>query len=259
MTPCYQVVCAKHAGKLQAELNKSTMENGLAVCPFCPPTVIRPIPFKLSNEDYRTYQEERDINRKNPKLAKKMGGYTGPSTKTKALLDDLTQHKLWSDAHPDEPPIKSVVFSTWTTHLDLIQLALENHRFRYVRLDGRMNREARNTSLTTFDHDTSVHIILVSIGAGGLGLNLTKANKCFVMEPQFNPQAEAQAVDRVHRLGQTRPVDIKRFVMEGSFEEKMLELQRKKKALADLTMSRGKGGKEQAARKRLEDLRSLFK
>ncbi|KAF1949031.1 hypothetical protein CC80DRAFT_430123 [Byssothecium circinans] len=259
MTPCYQVVCAKHAHKLQLDLEKNLQPDGLAVCPFCPPTRIRPVPFKLSMGDYNAYLEERDRNRRNPKLAKKMGGYTGPSTKTKALLEDLAQHKAWSEEHPDEPPIKSVVFSTWTTHLDLIQLALENHRFKYVRLDGRMPREARNRSLTTFDHDDTVHIILVSIGAGGLGLNLTKANKAFVMEPQFNPAAEAQAVDRVHRLGQTREVEIKRFIMEGSFEEKMLDLQRKKKALADLTMAREKGTKEQAARQRLEDLRSLFK
>lgn len=151
------------------------------------------------------------------------------------------------------------MFSTWTTHLDLIEIALSDHGHKTVRLDGRMSREARNRSLTAFDNDDSVTVILVSIGAGGLGLNLIKANKAFVMEPQFNPAAEAQAVDRVHRLGQTREVTIKRFIMKDSFEEKMLDLQRKKKALADLTMAREKSSKEQAAKQRLEDLRSLFK
>lgn len=153
----------------------------------------------------------------------------------------------------------SVIFSTWTTHLDLIEIALNNDSHTYVRLDGRMPREARNRSLESFDKDDSVHIILVSIGAGGLGLNLTKASKAYVMEPQFNPAAEAQAVDRVHRLGQTREVTIKRFIMENSFEEKMLELQRKKKALADLTMARERTTKEKMAKQRLEDLRSLFR
>ena len=122
-----------------------------------------------------------------------------------------------------------------------------------------MSRESRNRSLTLFDTDPSITIILVSIGAGGLGLNLTKANKAFVMEPQFNPAAEAQAVDRIHRLGQTRPVTIKRFVMGDSFEEKMVELQRKKRALAELTMERDRGSREEAARRRLEELRSLFR
>ena len=153
----------------------------------------------------------------------------------------------------------SVIFSTWTTHLDLIEIALTNYGHSYTRLDGRMSRDARTRALESFASDPSIHSILVSIGAGGLGLNLTTANKVYVMEPQFNPAAEAQAVDRVHRLGQKREVHIMRFIMDGSFEEKMLELQRKKRALADLTMAREKNTKEQAAKQRLEDLRSLFK
>ena len=122
-----------------------------------------------------------------------------------------------------------------------------------------MDRKSRDRALTAFADDPDVRSILVSIGAGGLGLNLTSANKAYVMEPQFNPAAEAQAVDRVHRLGQKRPVTIIRYIMEQSFEEKMLELQRKKKALADLTMAREKSSKEQAAKKKLEELRSLFR
>ncbi len=76
----------------------------------------------------------------------------------------------------------------------------------------------------------------MSITAGGVGLNLTSANSVYVMEPQFNPAAEAQAVDRVHRLGQTREVRTVRYIMKGSFEEKMLELQDKKMKLASLSM-----------------------
>ena len=83
------------------------------------------------------------------------------------------------------------------------------------------------------------------------------------MEPQYNPAAEAQAIDRVHRLGQKREVETVRYIMNDSFEEKMLDLQEKKKKLASLSMdSEGKAGrmdKSEAARKRLEDLRSLFK
>lgn len=153
----------------------------------------------------------------------------------------------------------SVVFSCWTTHLDLISIALDAHGFKYTRLDGRMRRTARGQALDTFAKDPSVTIMLVSIGAGGLGLNLTVANKAYVMEPQFNPAAEAQAVDRVHRLGQTRDVTITRYIMENSFEEKMLDLQRKKRALADLTMAREKVSRSDMAKQRLEELRSLFK
>lgn len=153
----------------------------------------------------------------------------------------------------------SVVFSGWTTHLDLIQMALEDNHVRFVRLDGRMSRIQRTTSLDVFREDPSVIVILVSISAGGLGLNLTTASKVYVMEPQFNPAAEAQAIDRIHRLGQTREVTTTRFIMAGSFEEKMLELQRKKQNLADLSMNRGKLDKNEATKRRLEELRSLFK
>jgi SNF2 family DNA or RNA helicase len=121
-----------------------------------------------------------------------------------------------------------------------------------------MTREARDKSMNTFRSDPSIRVMLVSIGAGGLGLNLTTANKVFMMEPQFNPAAEAQAVDRVHRLGQDREVTIKRYIMDKSFEEKMLSLQDKKKALADLTMTR-KRNKSEDSKRRLEELRSLFR
>lgn len=121
-----------------------------------------------------------------------------------------------------------------------------------------MSREARDKSMRVFREDASIRIMLVSIGAGGLGLNLTTANKVFMMEPQFNPAAEAQAVDRVHRLGQDRPVTIKRFIMDKSFEEKMLVLQDKKRALAEMTMAR-KRNKSEDSKRRLEELRSLFR
>ena len=153
-----------------------------------------------------------------------------------------------------------MVFSGWTSHLDLIQLAFEERGVRYTRLDGRMSRIQRAAALASLRDDPEICVILVSIGAGGLGLNLTTASKVYVMEPQFNPAAEAQAVDRVHRLGQDREVTITRYIMDGSFEEKMLELQQKKKALADLSMNRNiKLDKQEAAKRRLEELRSLFR
>ena len=122
-----------------------------------------------------------------------------------------------------------------------------------------MSRENRDKSMQALRENPAVRVMLVSIGAGGLGLNLTTANKVFMMEPQFNPAAEAQAVDRVHRLGQDREVTIKRFIMQNSFEEKMLVLQDKKKALANMTMAKERKGKEEATKQRLEELRSLFR
>ena len=122
-----------------------------------------------------------------------------------------------------------------------------------------MSRKNRNLSLDAFRDDPTVCVILISIMAGGLGLNLTTGSKVYVMEPQFNPAAEAQAVDRVHRLGQRREVFIYRFIMKDSFEEKMLVLQRKKQNLADLSMNRGKIDKAEAAKRKLDELKSLFR
>lgn len=125
-----------------------------------------------------------------------------------------------------------------------------------------MSRAARTRALQEFQCDPNICIILVSLTAGGLGLNLTVASRVYVMEPQFNPAAEAQAVERVHRLGQKRAVIIQRYIMHDSFEEKMLELQKKKQNLASLSMDRGemkKISREDAAKKRLEELRSLFR
>ncbi|KAK3988560.1 putative SWI/SNF-related matrix-associated actin-dependent regulator of chromatin subfamily A member 3-like 1 [Cladorrhinum sp. PSN332] len=206
------------------------------------------------------------------RMAKKQSGtgkvipddrYTGPHTKTRALVQELLANKAMSEANPDQPPYKSVVFSGWTSHLDLIEIALDNAGITHTRLDGKMTRLARNAAMDAFRDDPNVQVILVSIMAGGMGLNLTSGNSVFVMEPQFNPAAEAQAVDRVHRLGQKRPVRTVRYIMNDSFEEKMLELQDKKKKLASLSMDRGESERmanhQDAARQRLMDLRSLFK
>ncbi|KAK4465272.1 putative SWI/SNF-related matrix-associated actin-dependent regulator of chromatin subfamily A member 3-like 1 [Cladorrhinum samala] len=189
--------------------------------------------------------------------------YSGPHTKTRALVQELLAYKAQSEANPDQPPFKSVVFSGWTSHLDLIEIALDQAGIIHTRLDGKMTRLARNAAMDAFRDDPNVQVILVSIMAGGMGLNLTSGNSVFVMEPQFNPAAEAQAVDRVHRLGQKRPVRTVRFIMNDSFEEKMLQLQDKKKKLASLSMDREASERmanhQDAARQRLMDLRSLFK
>jgi SNF2 family DNA or RNA helicase len=206
--------------------------------------------------------ESRAETKSGSRHTKEISSYSGPHTKTKALIQDLLASKEESLRNPSEPPIKSVVFSGWTVHLDLIQIALQENSINFTRLDGRMSRTARGAALDAFRTDTSIHVILVSISAGGLGLNLTTANKVYVMEPQYNPAAEAQAVDRVHRLGQKRPVETTRYIINNSFEEKMLELQDKKKKLASLSMDsevRKTIDKAEAARKRLEDIRSLFR
>lgn len=260
MTPCFHIICPACIGRYNAQLKELAQGQATAECPICKQH-IRLSYFPLRQDGV----EESGPKMKSGdggKHGKEIKGYSGPHTKTKALIQDLLSSKQESELTPSEAPIKSVVFSGWTAHLDLIQLALQENGINYTRLDGKMTRLARAAAMDSFRDDPSIHVILVSITAGGLGLNLTAANKVYVMEPQYNPAAEAQAVDRVHRLGQKREVETVRYIMNDSFEEKMLELQEKKKKLASLSMdaeNRGRMDKSEAARKRLEDLRSLFR
>ena len=254
LLPCYQIVCRDCMKDLKSAIGGADRFT----CPFCEQN-LRTSFFELTQGGIEAAEEARIQARENPKQAKMQGRYGGPHTKTKALLEALQHSEIESSSLPPDRPIKSVIFSGWTTHLDLIQLALEDRKIKFTRLDGKMSRAKRTSALDVFREDPEVRVILVSIGAGGLGLNLTTASRVYMMEPQFNPAAETQAVDRVHRLGQTREVFITRFIMQDSFEGRMLILQRKKENLADLSMTRGKLDKAEAAKQRLEELRSLFK
>lgn len=256
MTPCFHLLCTNCITTWDEEVGN----HGYGTCPICQAHV------RLAYNEIRKSKAEVEHDAHGKKAKPGINGkvketYTGPHTKTRALVEDLLKSKAESEELPvGSPPFKSVVFSAWTSHLDLIQIALDNAGIRYTRLDGKMTRIARTNAMDAFREDNSVHVILVSIMAGGLGLNLTSANNVYVMEPQYNPAAEAQAVDRVHRLGQKRPVRTVRYIMQNSIEDKMLELQEKKKQLASLSMDRTKViDKAEAAKQKLLDLRSLFK
>ncbi|KAI6629423.1 transcription termination factor 2 [Pyricularia oryzae] len=267
LTPCFHLYCLKCIHLFRDEergVGHSSDNHSVGECPNCHQMV-----KFICNEIRRTRADaEHEVSHQEKAkghTVKSMDDYTGPHTKTRALVEDLLSAKAHSELMPDEPPIKSVVFSGWTSHLDLIEIALDKAGITHTRLDGKMSRLARTQAMDRFREDPSVHVILVSIMAGGLGLNLTAGNHVYVMEPQYNPAAEAQAVDRVHRLGQKRPVRIIRYIMENSFEEQMVALQQKKIKLANLSMDRGEStgpsgvDKREAARQRLMDLKDLFK
>ncbi|KAK0735863.1 SNF2 family N-terminal domain-containing protein [Apiosordaria backusii] len=257
MAQCFHVYCPTCI-KLVHQHGNGELHQGCPTCAYAQKAQCVELRRSKADIEHETRQTKTRAGKIIPD-----DRYTGPHSKTLALVEELLANKAKSEANPGEPPYKSVVFSGWTSHLDLIEIALDNAGITHTRLDGKMSRNARNQAMDAFRDDPTVQVILVSIMAGGMGLNLTAGNSVFVMEPQFNPAAEAQAVDRVHRLGQKRPVRTVRYIMSGSFEEKMIELQDKKKKLASLSMDRAEaeGVKSQgdAARQRLQDLRSLFK
>ncbi|RYC58778.1 hypothetical protein CHU98_g7434 [Xylaria longipes] len=128
----------------------------------------------------------------------------------------------------------SVVFSFWTSSLTMAQKALTTAGIRCVRIDGSISLINREKVLQEFNEDEGIKVILVTISCGGVGLDLTAASRVHLLEPQWNPAVEDQALARVHRMGQHRPVVTIRYVMKNSIEESITSLKGKKRLLADL-------------------------
>ncbi|KAH0657173.1 hypothetical protein KY285_032055 [Solanum tuberosum] len=147
------------------------------------------------------------------------------STKIEALKEEI------SDMFERDGSAKGIVFSQFTSFLDLIQYSLNLCGINCVQLVGSMSIAARDAALKRITEDSNCKILLMSLKAGGVALNLTVASHVFLMDPWWNPAVEQQAQDRVHRIGQYKPVKIVRFVMENTIEERILELQEKKKLL----------------------------
>jgi SNF2 family DNA or RNA helicase len=126
---------------------------------------------------------------------------------------------------------QALVFSQFTSLLAIVRNRLDSLGVKYEYLDGATrNRQAR---VDAFQNDKHCSAFLISLKAGGLGLNLTAAEYVFILDPWWNPAVEAQAVDRAHRIGQTRPVFAYRLIARDTVEERVLELQKTKRDLAD--------------------------
>lgn len=163
-----------------------------------------------------------------------------PSTKITLLINDLisTRQECLSQ---NLIPVKSIVFTQFTTLLDLIAPRLKEAGIHFARLDGSMSRQERNGNLDSFKR-RGCDVLLTSIRAGGVGLNLTHSSRVYLMEPGWNPAIEQQAIDRVHRLGQTLPVVVIKFIVSDSIEEGMCDVLDKKRGLVGITF-REEGGK----------------
>jgi DNA repair protein RAD5 len=170
------------------------------------------------------------------------------STKIKALLEEIKKVK------EKDPKCKSIIFSQWTSMLDLIEYAIKEHDWTFSRLDGSMNIQKRKQQIDAFKEKEEITILLMSLKAGGLGLNLIEANNVFLLDPWWNPAAEEQAIDRVHRVGQTKDVHVIRFTIQNSVEDRILALQEKKRKLAEGALRKS----EIAMKLTVDDLVDLF-
>ncbi|KAI6095896.1 P-loop containing nucleoside triphosphate hydrolase protein, partial [Pisolithus croceorrhizus] len=132
---------------------------------------------------------------------------------------------------------KTIIFSHFTSMLDLVQQFLSAKGFILACYDGSMSISECEQNLEYIRNDMEVKCILVFVKAGGTGLNLTACNNVILLEPWWNPAVEEQAVDHMHWIGQLLPVNIYKLVVQDSMEEHMLELQEKKQKLVDATLS----------------------
>jgi len=165
-----------------------------------------------------------------------------PSAKLDAVVPALQE--IASEGH------KTLVFSQFTSFLALLRPRLDALGIRYEYLDGRT--KDRQVRVERFQSADGPPLFLISLKAGGHGLNLTAAEYVYLLDPWWNPAVEAQAIDRAHRIGQTQQVIATRVVARDTIESRILELQASKRALADAILSEDKGGLGGIGRAELE-------
>lgn len=186
--------------------------------------------------------------------------------KLKALVKNLEDTRDSKRYAPEKDPSgfpsnvesPSVVFSYWTLTLDFVENALDAASVSYTRLDGKMSAEKRTNAMLQFQQDPDIQVILVSITCGGAGLDLTVASRAYLLEPQWNPMIEEQAMCRIYRMGQKKDVTTIRYRIRDSFEENVVAIQDRKKNLASLTFSKERLSENDIGPGRLQYLRSVL-
>lgn len=184
-------------------------------------------------------------------------------TKIQQIIDDLSSdtEDVKRQVHTSHEilrlTISSVVFSSWNKTFDILQSRLQAKSIRCVRLDGTLSHTKRANVVRAFREVKDIKVLLATITCGGVGLDLTVASKAHIVEPQWNPMSESQALDRIHRLGQTKNVTMIRYIMRGTWEEQVLALQRRKQNLADLTLGTESLDQAELTRARLKYLKEL--
>ena len=172
------------------------------------------------------------------------------SVKLNALIESL------QDLRKVDRKFKAVVFSQFTGFLDLAGDILKSNQFKFLRLDGSTSQKHREDVLKELNEIEDNVILLISLKAGGVGLNLTSANHVYLMDVWWNEAIENQAIDRVHRIGQERDVNVIRFCVKDTIEDRVLQIQQRKSVLVDNAL----GGKstEHNRKERIENLRLMF-
>ncbi|KAJ0409397.1 hypothetical protein P43SY_002287 [Pythium insidiosum] len=248
LTACAHLLCSECLRESVA----NDPENG---CPVCRVPVDMAKVYSLADT-----QADADAAEATPNESQS-GMYL--STKLHRLLTDI-QHIRNENERMEDPAQrrKVVVFSQWTHMLEMVAQLLAERGVGHAVFHGSMPQEARERVLRRFSTDDSVEVLVISLRAGGVGLNLTRASVVLLLDPWWNPGVEDQAIDRVHRLGQSRDVLVRRYVVRDTVEDMILALQQRKARLARhvLVASHRNGADDQSSdRLSMEDLLAFFR
>ncbi|KAJ5674841.1 DNA repair protein RAD16 [Penicillium maclennaniae] len=237
---CHHEFCRKCA----KDYIQSFQDGSTVDCPQCH------IPLSIDLEQ-PTIEQSGESVKKNSIINRIFMEDWTSSTKIETLLYELYLQR--SKSHTP----KSIIFSQFTSMLQLVEWRLRHAGFNTVMLDGTMTPAQRQKSIEHFMTNADVEVFLVSLKAGGVALNLTEASRVFIVDPWWNPAAEWQSADRSHRIGQQRPCVITRLTIEDSVESRIVQLQEKKANLIRGTINKDQG--EALEKLTPEDMQFLFR
>ncbi|KAH7009780.1 SNF2 family N-terminal domain-containing protein [Ilyonectria destructans] len=184
-------------------------------------------------------------------------GAVAPSAKLRALLQNLRREQTPASIQTCQG--KSVVFSIWTRMLDLVGEALSRDGLAFQRLDGQCTLQGREAAIKIFSDQPNCRVMLASIGSAGEGLNLIAGNHVHLLEPHWNPMAEIQALNRVHRMGQTREVTVRRYIVKDTIENYIQWVQQDKLKLISRSLDSADLSQEEFEGERWMRLQKMLK
>uniref|UniRef100_A0A8D3DB17 Helicase-like transcription factor n=1 Tax=Scophthalmus maximus TaxID=52904 RepID=A0A8D3DB17_SCOMX len=214
----------------------STEKVHIARCPLCRSEIKASELVEFPQEEM---EEEKSTNAERWRAS------------SKALMGNLLRQRS------EDSSIKSLVVSQFTRFLTILETPLREHGFTFVRLDGTMTQKRRTQVIQEFQSSSADGpvVMLLSLKAGGVGLNLTAASRVFLMDPAWNPATEEQCIDRCHRLGQKRNVVVTKFIVKDSVEENMVKIQRQKQDLVEKAFGSTNSDRKTS---RIDDIKALM-
>lgn len=230
-------------------------KDGVLVCPVCRSPIDQDPPCEPVDDAPVKDEADAEVT---SDLAPKLGSQKDVSTqeefKSSTKVDALLRNL--NELREKDPSFRAIVFSQFTSFLDIIQKALKYNGFENMRLDGSMSQQQRSHSVQSFTAPGSKpKVFCISLRAGGVGLNLTQAQYVFMMDFWWNRAAENQAIDRIHRIGQTRTVYVKHFVIKQTIEKRVLQIQKRKTAIVKGAF--GKAG-DKGTKESVQNMKLMF-